>query len=62
MCSHFKLKMYPFSNLPRALIIGIPLTTLLYVLVNISYFTVMSPAQLLASPAVAMVKKFKMIT
>ncbi|XP_033119716.1 b(0,+)-type amino acid transporter 1-like isoform X2 [Anneissia japonica] len=43
----------PNKNLPRAIIIGIPLVTILYLLVNISYFTVMSPDELLASGAVA---------
>lgn len=35
--------------------IGIPLVTVLYLLVNISYFTVMSVDELLNSPAVAVV-------
>ncbi|XP_071957373.1 b(0,+)-type amino acid transporter 1-like isoform X2 [Antedon mediterranea] len=43
----------PHTNLPRAIMIGIPLVTILYLLVNISYFTVMSPDELLASGAVA---------
>jgi amino acid transporter len=43
------------SNLPRAILIGIPLVTILYVLVNLSYFTVMSVPQLLDSAAVAVV-------
>ncbi|ELU11396.1 hypothetical protein CAPTEDRAFT_194364 [Capitella teleta] len=43
----------PSVNLPRAIIIGLPLVTVLYLLVNISYFTVLSVPQLLASPAVA---------
>ncbi|XP_077982159.1 b(0,+)-type amino acid transporter 1-like isoform X2 [Glandiceps talaboti] len=43
----------PFRNLPLSIIIGIPLVTLCYLLVNISYFTVMSPSELLASNAVA---------
>ncbi|KAG8178907.1 hypothetical protein JTE90_017604 [Oedothorax gibbosus] len=43
----------PYVNLPLAIAIGIPLVTLCYVLVNISYITVMSSAELLASEAVA---------
>ncbi|XP_075906472.1 b(0,+)-type amino acid transporter 1 isoform X2 [Nelusetta ayraudi] len=43
----------PFRNLPLAIIIGIPLVTVCYVMVNIAYFTVMTPADLLSSPAVA---------
>ncbi|XP_033625641.1 b(0,+)-type amino acid transporter 1-like isoform X1 [Asterias rubens] len=43
----------PYRNLPLAIIIGIPLVTGLYILVNIAYFTVMSPEELLQSGAVA---------
>ncbi|XP_006816949.1 b(0,+)-type amino acid transporter 1-like [Saccoglossus kowalevskii] len=43
----------PYRNLPLSIMIGIPLVTLCYLLVNISYFTVMSPDELLASSAVA---------
>ncbi|XP_047220064.1 b(0,+)-type amino acid transporter 1 [Girardinichthys multiradiatus] len=43
----------PYRNLPLAIIIGIPLVTVCYVLVNIAYFTVMTPSELLSSPAVA---------
>ncbi|KAK7500336.1 hypothetical protein BaRGS_00008559 [Batillaria attramentaria] len=43
----------PFVNLPRAIMIGIPLVTVCYLLTNISYLTVMSKETLLQSPAVA---------
>ncbi|XP_057218699.1 b(0,+)-type amino acid transporter 1-like [Triplophysa rosa] len=43
----------PYRNLPLAIIIGIPLVTVCYILVNIAYFTVMTPVELLQSPAVA---------
>ncbi|OBS77207.1 hypothetical protein A6R68_16368 [Neotoma lepida] len=43
----------PLRNLPMAIIIGIPLVTVCYILVNISYFTVMTPTELLQSQAVA---------
>ncbi|XP_047436606.1 b(0,+)-type amino acid transporter 1 isoform X2 [Mugil cephalus] len=43
----------PYRNLPLAIIIGIPLVTVCYVLVNVSYFTVMTTTELLLSPAVA---------
>ena len=43
----------PTKNLPLAILLGIPLVTLLYVLVNLSYLTVMSPAAIVSSPAVA---------
>ena len=45
-------------NLPRAVMIGVPLVTLCYLLINISYFTVMSVPELIDSPAVAMVSSF----
>uniref|UniRef100_A0A3B4YUK7 Zmp:0000001267 n=1 Tax=Stegastes partitus TaxID=144197 RepID=A0A3B4YUK7_9TELE len=40
-------------NLPRAVIIAISLVTGLYLLVNVSYLTVMTPAELMSSNAVA---------
>lgn len=43
----------PFRNLPLAIIIGIPLVTICYVMVNVAYFTVMTPTEVLLSPAVA---------
>ncbi|XP_054856599.1 B(0,+)-type amino acid transporter 1 [Eublepharis macularius] len=43
----------PYRNLPLAIIIGIPLVTVCYTLINISYFTVMTATELLQSPAVA---------
>uniref|UniRef100_A0A1W7RB56 b(0,+)-type amino acid transporter 1 n=1 Tax=Hadrurus spadix TaxID=141984 RepID=A0A1W7RB56_9SCOR len=43
----------PYVNLPRAIIIAIPLVTLCYALTNIAYLSVMSPAELLASEVVA---------
>jgi L-type amino acid transporter 9 len=43
----------PERNLPLAIVIGVPLVTIVYILVNISYFTVMSIDELIHSPAVA---------
>ncbi|XP_023236275.1 b(0,+)-type amino acid transporter 1-like [Centruroides sculpturatus] len=43
----------PYVNLPRAIIIAIPLVTLCYVFTNIAYLAAMSPAELLASDVVA---------
>lgn len=43
-------------NLPLAILIGIPLVSVCYVLVNVAYFTVMSTTELLLSPAVAVVR------
>ncbi|XP_037550666.1 b(0,+)-type amino acid transporter 1 [Nematolebias whitei] len=43
----------PEVNLPRALVIAISLVTGLYLLVNVSYLTVMTPKELMTSNAVA---------
>ncbi|XP_030247416.1 b(0,+)-type amino acid transporter 1-like isoform X1 [Sparus aurata] len=43
----------PEVNLPRAVIIAISLVTGLYLLVNVSYLTVMTPKELMSSSAVA---------
>ncbi|XP_031339644.1 b(0,+)-type amino acid transporter 1 isoform X1 [Photinus pyralis] len=43
----------PSKNLPRSIIIGIPLVTVCYALINISYLTVMSPLEMTNSEAVA---------
>ncbi|XP_031314421.2 B(0,+)-type amino acid transporter 1 isoform X1 [Camelus dromedarius] len=43
----------PFRNLPLAIIIGILLVTGCYILMNVSYFTVMTATELLQSQAVA---------
>ena len=40
-------------NLPLSIGIAIPMVTVIYVLVNISYLTVMSPGEMLVSDAVA---------
>ncbi|XP_061449740.1 B(0,+)-type amino acid transporter 1 [Rhineura floridana] len=43
----------PHRNLPLSIVIGIPLVTVSYILINISYFTVMTSTELLQSQAVA---------
>lgn len=43
-------------NLPRAIFISLPLVTIVYVLANISYLAVLSPAEMLASDAIAVVR------
>jgi len=43
----------PLRNFPLVVMLGIPITTIFYILVNISYFAVMTPSELIASSAVA---------
>ncbi|XP_017546304.1 b(0,+)-type amino acid transporter 1 isoform X1 [Pygocentrus nattereri] len=43
----------PEVNLPRALMIAIPMVTVLYLLVNVSYLAVMTPREMAFSSAVA---------
>lgn len=45
----------PSKNLPRSIMIGIPLVTLCYALINVSYLAVMSPSEMIESEAVAVV-------
>ncbi|XP_022908162.1 b(0,+)-type amino acid transporter 1 isoform X2 [Onthophagus taurus] len=44
---------HPSKNLPRSIVIGIPLVTICYALINVSYLTVMSPLEMMTSEAVA---------
>lgn len=46
---------YFTRNLPRAIYVSIPLVTLVYTMTNIAYFSSMTPEELLASNAVAVV-------
>lgn len=43
----------PYVNLPRAIWISLPLVTLVYVMANMAYFVVLTPAEVLSSTAVA---------
>ncbi|XP_055955289.1 b(0,+)-type amino acid transporter 1 [Patella vulgata] len=51
----------PQRNLPLSIGLGIPLTTICYILVNIGYFSVISKEELLLSDAVAMTWSVKVI-
>ncbi|XP_029317077.1 b(0,+)-type amino acid transporter 1-like [Cottoperca gobio] len=52
---------HPEVNLPRAVVIAISLVTGLYLLVNVSYLTVMTPEELMSSSAVAVTWGNKML-
>ena len=43
----------PYRNLPRAIMIGIPLTAVCYVMVNVAYLAVMTPYEIINASAVA---------
>ena len=42
-------------NLPRAIVISVPLVTIIYVMANVAYFSAMTTDELAASKAVAVV-------
>ncbi|XP_056111909.1 b(0,+)-type amino acid transporter 1 isoform X1 [Rhinichthys klamathensis goyatoka] len=44
---------HPEVNLPRALMIAVPMVTILYLLVNVSYLVVMTTTEMISSSAVA---------
>lgn len=44
---------FDFRNIPRSIAIAIPIVTALYVFMNLAYMTVLSPAEMMAAPAVA---------
>jgi len=51
----------PYKNLPRAIFISLPLVTLIYVLVNIAYLSVLSVPAMIASDAIAVTFCDKML-
>ena len=52
-----KIYYYSYRNIPLAIMISMPIVTVLYLLVNVSYFSVMSIEDLLNSPAVGIVSQ-----
>ena len=53
VCQCFDEIKNPSKNIPIILVCSISLTMTIYVLVNIAYFTVMTPNEFLSSSAVA---------
>ena len=47
----------PMKNLPRSILFSMPVVVVVYVLMNVSYLTVLSPEDLLNSNSVAVVSK-----
>lgn len=54
-CMCHKLSHFGFRNLPLAIAIGIPLVTGIYLMTNISYFTVLTKDEVWKSSAVGVV-------
>jgi L-type amino acid transporter 5 len=46
----------PNKNLPRAIYVSMPLVTITYLLANVAYFAVLTPDEIIASNAVAVVR------
>ena len=54
---NFLLSFSLYRDLPRALMIGIPMVTIVYLLTNIAYIAVVGGERILTSGAVAMVSE-----
>ena len=50
----------PFRNLPYAIYLSLPVVTFLYILANVAYLAVLTPTEMMASNAIAVVRFFEM--
>ena len=48
----------PFRNLPYAIYLSLPVVTFLYILANVAYLAVLTPTEMMASNAIAVVRIF----
>ena len=51
----------PFRNLPYAIYLSLPVVTFLYILANVSYLAVLTPTEMMASNAIAVVRNFSQL-
>ena len=51
----------PLKNLPRSILFSMPVVVVVYVLMNVSYLTVLSPQDLFNSKSVAVVSKLYIV-